>query len=218
MWWDGMLWRNVMWLDGMGWDRMWWDRMGCDGMGWNGIGWNVLWCNLTSIEVSCLQYILEINSKLGHQHTRWSGEFCFVAVLARFKKWKTWLTSPYFPRSARFLLVVILTGLFSTFSTKKNRGYLSHQDSSPGKEVRYQEVKQKGSSQSSRLLFLFCLFLFQFFLWAHCMEWENRERKQLQADCKWSESRNLESSWLLDKNSFILGRVATSRDRLLSSI
>ena len=82
MWWDGMLWRNVMWLDGMGWDRMWWDRMGCDGMGWNGIGWNVMWCNLTSIDVSCLQYILEINSKLGHQHTRWSGEFCFVAVLA----------------------------------------------------------------------------------------------------------------------------------------
>ena len=78
--------------------------------------------------MSCLQYILEINSKLGHQHTRWSGEFCFVAgadgllfvaVLARFKKWKTWLTSPYFPRSARFLLVVILTGLLSTFSTKK---------------------------------------------------------------------------------------------------
>ena len=119
MWWDGMLWRNVMWLDGMGWDRMWWDRMGCDGKGWNGIGWNVMWCNLTSIDVSCLQYILEINSKLGHQHTRWSGEFCFVAVLARFKKWKTWLTSPYFPRSARFLLVVILTGLSSTFSTKK---------------------------------------------------------------------------------------------------
>ena len=69
--------------------------------------------------MSCLQYILEINSKLRHQHTRWSGEFCFVAVLARFKKWKTWLTSPYFPRSARFVLVVILTGLLSTFSTKK---------------------------------------------------------------------------------------------------
>ena len=117
MWWDGMLWRNVMWLDGMGWDRMWWDRMGCDRMGWNGIGWNVMWCNLTSIDVSCLQYILEINSKLGHQHTRWSGEFCFVAVLARFKKWKTWLTSPYFPRSARFLLVFILTGLLSTVVT-----------------------------------------------------------------------------------------------------
>lgn len=45
---------------------------------------------------------------------------------------------------------------------KKNRGYLSHQDSSPGKEVRYQEVKQKGSSQSSRPLFLFCFIYFYF--------------------------------------------------------
>ena len=119
MGWDVVTECDVIGWDGMGWDRMWWDRMGCDGMGWNGIGWNVMWCNLTSIDVSCLQYILEINSKLGHQHTRWSGEFCFVAVLARFKKWKTWLTSPYFPRSARFLLVFILTGLLSTFSTKK---------------------------------------------------------------------------------------------------
>ena len=174
MWWDGMLWRNVMWWDGMGWDRMWWDRMGCDGMGWNGIGWNVMWCNLTSLDVSCLQYILEINSKLGHQHTRWSGEFCFVAVLARFKKWKTWLTSPYFPRSARFLLVVILTGLLSTFSTKKNRGYLSHQDSSPGKEVRYQEVKQKGSSQSSRPLFLFCFVYFYFSFSCELTVWSEK--------------------------------------------
>ena len=119
---DVMGWDVVTECDVIGWDgmgRMWWDRMGCDGKGWNGIGRNVMWCNLTSIDVSCLQYILEINSKLGHQHTRWSGEFCFVAVLARFKKWKTWLTSPYFPRSARFLLVVILTGLLSTFSTKK---------------------------------------------------------------------------------------------------
>ena len=175
MWWDGMLWRNVMWLDGMGWDRMWWDRMGCDGMGWNGIGWNVMWCNLTSIDVSYLQYILEINSKLGHQHTRWSGEFCFVAVLARFKKWKTWLTSPYFPRSARFLLVVILTGLLTTFSTKKNRGYLSHQDSSPGKEVlRYQEVKQKGLSRSSRPLFLFCFVYFYFSFSCELTVWSEK--------------------------------------------
>lgn len=110
-----------MWCDWMGWDGK--DVMGSNGMWWDGLKWDRmecdLWCNLTSIDVSCLQYILEINSKLGHQHTRWSGEFCFVAVLARFKKWKTWLTSPYFPRSARFLLVVILTGLLSTFSTKK---------------------------------------------------------------------------------------------------
>ena len=171
---DVMGWDVVTECDVIGWDRMWWDRMGCDGMGWNGIGWNVMWCNLTSIDVSCLQYILEINSKLGHQHTRWSGEFCFVAVLARFKNWKTWLTSPYFPRSARFLLVVILTGLLSTFSTKKNRGYLSHQDSSPGKEVRYQEVKQKGSSQSSRPLFSFCFVYFYFSFSCELTVWSEK--------------------------------------------
>lgn len=119
--------------------------------------------------MSCLQYILEINSKLGHQHTRWSGEFCFVAVLARFKNWKTWLTSPYFPRSARFLLVVIIHLFY-----KKIRGYLSHQDSSPGKEVRYQEVKQKGSSQSSRPLFLFCFVYFYFSFSCELTVWSEK--------------------------------------------
>lgn len=128
------------------------------------------------------------------------------------------VNEPLFSALCKIFTGCYFNGTIIHLFYKKNRGYLSHQDSSPGKVVRYQEVKQKGSSQSSRPLFLFCLFLFQFFLWAHCMEWENRERKQLQADCTWSESRNLESSWLLDKNSFILGRVATSRDRLLWSI
>lgn len=120
--------------------------------------------------MSCLQYILEINSKLGHQHTRWSGEFCFVAVLARFKKWKTWLTSPYFPRSASFYFNGTIIHLFY----KKNRGYLSHQDSSPGKEVRYQEVKQKGSSQSSRPLFLFCFVYFYFSFSCELTVWSEK--------------------------------------------
>ena len=170
MWWDGMLWRNVMWLDGMGWDRMWWDRMGCDGKGWNGIGWNVMWCNLTSIDVSCLQYILEINSKLGHQHTRWSGEFCFVAVLARFKKWKTWL----FSALCKIFTGCYFNGTIIHLFYKKNRGYLSHQDSSPGKEVRYQEVKQKGSSQSSRPLFLFCFVYFYFSFSCELTVWSEK--------------------------------------------
>ena len=31
--------------------------------------------------MSSLKYILEqVNSKLGHQHTRWSGELCFVLL------------------------------------------------------------------------------------------------------------------------------------------
>lgn len=108
--------------------------------------------------MSCLQYILEINSKLGHQHTRWSGEFCFVAVLARFKKWKTWL----FSALCKIFTGCYFNGTIIHLFYKKNRGYLSHQDSSPGKEVRYQEVKQKGSSQSSRPLFLFCFVYFYF--------------------------------------------------------
>ena len=57
---------------------------------------------------------------------------------------------------------------------KKNRGYLSHQDSSPGKEVRYQEVKQKGSSQSSRPLFLFCLVYFYFSFSCELTVWSEK--------------------------------------------
>lgn len=57
---------------------------------------------------------------------------------------------------------------------KKTRGYLSHQDSSPGKEVRYQEVKQKGSSQSSRPLFLFCFVYFYFSFSCELTVWSEK--------------------------------------------
>ena len=157
---DVMGWDVVTECDVIGWDRMWWDRMGCDGKGWNGIGWNVMWCNLTSIDVSCLQYILEINSKLGHQHTRWSGEFCFVAVLARFKKWKTWLTSPYFPRSARFLLVVILTGLLSTFSTKKTVVTYSIKTVHQARKLGTRKLNKRDRPNPLAPYFYFVLFIF----------------------------------------------------------
>ena len=61
------------------------------------------------------------------------------------------------------------------FYKKKNRGYLSHQDSSPGKEVlRYQEVKQKGLSRSSRPLFLFCFVYFYFSFSCELTVWSEK--------------------------------------------
>ena len=129
-------------------------------MGSNGMWWDGLKCNLTSIDVSCLQYILEINSKLGHQHTRWSGEFCFVAVLARFKNWKTWLTSPYFPRSARFLLVFILTGLLSTFSTKKTVVTYPIKTVHQARKLGTRKLNKRDRSNPLAPYFYFVLFIF----------------------------------------------------------
>lgn len=70
-------------------------------------------------------------------------------------------------------LCKIFTGFYFN-GTIIHRGYLSHQDSSPGKEVRYQEVKQKGSSQSSRPLFLFCFVYFYFSFSCELTVWSEK--------------------------------------------
>ena len=115
--------------------------------------------------MSCVQYILEINSKLGHQHTRWSGESCFVAVLARFKKWKTWLTSPNFPALSKIFTGCYFNGTIVHLFYKKSVVTYPIKAVHQARKLGTRKLTKGIIPILSPLIFvLFCLFLFQFFL------------------------------------------------------